>query len=68
MTNSQDELFAFTDEELRAIHHQIPMTEELYESCIEKCDVLGGDACVTQVKLFNEFPELYYKYRFKHSI
>ena len=38
------ETFAFTEEQNDAMDKQIPMTQELFESIIERCNELGSDA------------------------
>lgn len=44
-----------TEEESAAIHHQIPMTQELFEKCIDHCTAI--DAQFTLNSILNEYPE-----------
>ena len=36
------ETFEFTDEQLAAIDYQIPMTQEIYSSILDRCMELGA--------------------------
>ncbi len=45
----------FTDEEWAALDEDIPMSPELYISCIEKC--LEGDYTLKYVDIIDQFPE-----------
>lgn len=54
------EAFEFTHEELAAIDHQIPMTRELFDSCIDKCILLGVDKLFYD--LLSEYPEFLEEY------
>ena len=38
------ETFAFTDEQTAAMDQQIPMTQEIFESILERCNELGSAA------------------------
>lgn len=49
------EALLLTEEENAAIHHQIPMTQELFERCIGHCVAI--DAQFTLNSLLNEYPE-----------
>lgn len=52
-------LFEFTEEEDDAIHGFIPMTQEIFNSCITKCSKLSPDTDVTYCKLIETYPDLY---------
>lgn len=52
------ETFAFTSEQTDAIDQQIPMTQELFESIIERCNELGSIADKTFYRLLDEYPDL----------
>lgn len=54
------ETFEFSDEEQRAIDHQQPMTQELFNSCLDKCMVLGTERLF--FRLLNEYPEFMTEY------
>lgn len=55
-----DESILLTTEELAAIEHQIPMTRELFEQCIEHC--LQIEAYYRFGKLLEEYSEFSDKY------
>ena len=56
-----DVTFGFSEEELQAVHGIIPMTQEIFERCVRKCEDLGA---VRQLgELIGTFPELQSKYR-----
>ena len=38
------ETFEFSEEQSAAIDHQIPMTQELFDSILDKCAEIGKDA------------------------
>lgn len=52
------ETFAFTDEQSAAIDKQIPMTQELFESILERCNELGTDTDRLFYSLIIEYPDL----------
>ena len=37
------ETFEFTEEQNAAIDHQIPMTQEIYNSILDRCNEIGSD-------------------------
>lgn len=47
--------FALSDEQTAAIDHVIPMTQELFESCLDK--LMSVDAIRSSIKLMEEYPE-----------
>ena len=47
--------FALSDEQAAAIDHVIPMTQELFESCLDK--LMSVDAIRSSMKLMEEYPE-----------
>ena len=51
------ESMEFTDEENSAIEHVIPMTQELFNSILDKCDVIGPDVDPLFFRLLDEYPE-----------
>lgn len=52
------ETFAFTEEQNDAMDKQIPMTQELFESIIERCDKLSSEADNILYQLLKEYPDL----------
>ena len=52
------ETFAFTEEQNNAMDKQIPMTQELFESIIERCNELGSEADKIFYRLLKEYPNL----------
>lgn len=52
------ETFAFTEEQNDAMDKQILMTQELFESIIERCNELGSDADKIFYRLLKEYPDL----------
>lgn len=52
--------FEFSDEEQRAIDHQQPMTQELFNLCLDKCMVFGTERLFYQ--LLDEYPEFMIEY------
>ena len=56
-----DVTFCLSEEELQAIHGVIPMTQELYDRCAQKCEEEGA---VRQLEeLIAQFPEQQRNYR-----
>ena len=56
-------IFEFTEDEEDAIHGFIPMTQELFNACMEKCERLGAGVDKTYQKLITKYPELWENYR-----
>lgn len=54
------EVFEFSDEEQLAIDRQQPMTQELFNSCIDKCMNFGIDELF--YRLLEEYPEFVTEY------
>lgn len=54
------EAIYLTDEENAAIEHQIPMTQELFEQCVDHCTQIG--AYFRMTCLLNEYPEFAEEY------
>lgn len=52
--------FYFTDEELKAIDRQRPMTQELFNSCLEKCMRFQTNRLFYE--LLEEYPDFLLKY------
>lgn len=50
-------MFAFSDEEIAAMGKQIPMTQDIFNSCMDKCMKHGEAADIDFEYLINEFPE-----------
>ena len=56
-----DVTLLLSEEELQALHGMIPMTQEIFERCVQKCEDMGA---VRQLReLLDDFPELYQSYR-----
>ena len=51
------ETFEFTEEQNDAIDHQIPMTQELFDSIIDRCNELGSDIEPLFFRMLDEYPE-----------
>ena len=51
------ETFEFTDEQNDAIDHQIPMTQELFNSIIDRCNELGSDTDALFFRMLDEYKE-----------
>ena len=50
------ETFEFTEEHIAAIDHQIPMTQELFDSILDKCAEIGKDADNLFFRMLDEYP------------
>lgn len=50
-------IFELTDEQLAAIDYQIPMTQEIYNSILDRCTELGAMSDDLFFSLLNEYPE-----------
>ncbi len=50
------ETFEFTGEHIAAIDHQIPMTQELFDSILDKCAEIGKDADNLFFRMLDEYP------------
>lgn len=55
--NTTTVIFEFTEEEDDALHGFIPMTQELFNSCMDKCVRLGSRVEKTFYKLINTYPD-----------
>ena len=51
------ETFEFTDEQLAAIDYQIPMTQEIYDSVLDRCMELGTAADDLFNRMLLEYPD-----------
>ncbi len=51
------ETFEFTEEQTAAIDHQAPMTQEMYNSIMERCMELGEEVEPLIRRMIEEFPE-----------
>ena len=49
--------FKFTKEQNAAIDHIIPMTQELFNSIIEKCNEIGEDVDPLFFRMLKEYPD-----------
>ena len=52
------EIFEFTDEQLVAIDCQIPMTQEIYDSILDRCMELGTAADDLFNRMLLEYPDV----------
>lgn len=52
------ETFAFNEEQLAAIDEQIPMTQEIFESILERCNELGSASDKIFYRLLRDYPDL----------
>lgn len=60
--NGVTSIFEFSDEEDDALRGFIPMTQEIFNSCMKKCEMLGERAHRTYQKLIKTYPEYWVKY------
>ena len=51
------EIFEFTDEQLAAIDYQIPMTQEIYDSILDRCMELGTAEDDLFYRMLLEYPD-----------
>ncbi|MBM6669013.1 hypothetical protein H6A64_14545 [Lacrimispora saccharolytica] len=51
------EIFEFTDEQLAAIDYQIPMTQEIYDSVLDRCMELGTATDDLFNRMLLEYPD-----------
>ena len=56
------ETFEFTDEQLAAIDYQIPMTQEIYDSVLDRCMELGTAADDLFNRMLLEYPDFMFVY------
>lgn len=56
------ESFEFSDEENAAIEHVIPMTQEIYNGILDKCNEIGSDVEPLFLRLLTEYPEFMSNY------
>lgn len=56
------ETFEFTEEQTAAIDKQIPMTQELYDSILDKCNELGSDVDSLFYRMLIEYPDFMSNY------
>lgn len=55
-------MFAFSEDEMAAMGKIITMTQEIFDSCMDKCMEAGEAADVDFNYLIEEFPEMADKY------
>lgn len=51
------ESMEFTDEQNAAIEHVIPMTQEIYDSILDKCNEIGSDVNPLFYRMLEEYPD-----------
>lgn len=51
------ETFELTEEQLAAVDHQVPMSQELFDSILDKCEEVGSDMDRLFFCMQKEFPE-----------
>lgn len=68
LTNTVVSIFEFSDMEMDAIHGFIPMTQELFDACMEKCDQIGPAADPVFFKLLKHHPALIKEYMRTHDL
>ena len=56
------ETFGFTDEQTAAIEKEIPMTQELYDSILDRCGQLGSGADRVFYRLLAEYSDFMVQY------
>ena len=52
------EIFRFTEEQNDAIDRQIQMTQEIYDSILDRCTEIGPEADPLFYRMLDEYPEL----------
>lgn len=52
------ETFKLSEEQLAAVEHQIPMSQEMYESILHTCEDVGPDMDQLFYRMLEEYPEL----------
>ena len=57
------ETFCFTEEQMAAMDHQTEMTQELFDSILDRCGELGDSGKRIMFRMHKEFPEL-----FEHNV
>ncbi len=53
------ETFCFTEKQSAAMYYQVEMTQEIYDSIIDRCFQLGKNADKIFFRMMNEFPTLF---------
>ena len=61
------ESMEFTDEQNAAIEHVIPMTQEIYNSILDKCNEIGSDVDPLLYRMLDEYKEFMCVYADKIS-
>lgn len=51
------ETFTLSEDETAAVCHQIPMTQDIYDSILDKCDEIGPDLDRLFYCMLKEYPE-----------
>ncbi len=51
------ETFEFTEEQNDAIDHQIPMTQEIYNSILDRCNEIGSDVEPLFLRMLTEYQD-----------
>ena len=51
------ETFEFDEEQTAAIDHQIPMTQELFDSIIDRCNEIGSDVEPLFLRMLDEYKD-----------
>ena len=51
------ETFEFTKEQNAAIDHQIPMTQEIYDSILDRCNEIGSDVEPLFLRMLTEYQD-----------
>lgn len=51
------ETFEFTEEQTAAIDHQIPMTQEMFDSILDRCDEIGKNSDKLFFRMLKEYPQ-----------
>lgn len=56
------ETFEFSEEQTAAIDKQIPMTQELYDSILDRCNEIGSDVDNLFFRMLIEYPDFMSNY------
>lgn len=56
------EAFEFDEEQSKAIENIIPMTQELYDSILDKCNEVGSDLDHLFYRMLDEYPDFMCNY------
>ena len=56
------EIFELSQEQTKAIDYQIPMTQEIYNSILDRCYEIGSDLEPLLFRMLSEYPDFSHNY------